>query len=215
MVSQGHGPVHGRVLRQELRANPAAENRHGRHRQSHHRRLLRRKTASGLLYPRERATMLTAIAPADQTIYIGQQELWHYYHDIGDAAPVVGSPTNGAITSRSSSSSQSPRPPANLSFMRIRPTGIAGAWTQYAAQQGWLEYPGDLKDIDGLMLEIASAEGFGGGPRAPSPSVEHPSTRLQRRAQGPATPSIPCRPSTSARVARPSSTCGWPIEVRF
>ena len=47
---------------------------------------------------------------------------------------------------------------------------IAGAWTRYTDQQGWLEYPDDIEDIDALFPLIGSAESAGPRPRHARPS---------------------------------------------
>ncbi|MGE5829288.1 MAG: hypothetical protein ACM30G_13145 [Micromonosporaceae bacterium] len=36
---------------------------------------------------------------------------------------------------------------------------MAGAWTRFTDQQGWLEYPDDIEDIEALFPLIGSAEG--------------------------------------------------------
>ena len=35
---------------------------------------------------------------------------------------------------------------------------ISGAWTRYADEQGWLERPDDLEDVEGLMRAIGTRE---------------------------------------------------------
>ncbi len=97
----------------------------------------------------------------DQSIYVGQDTLWTFYRQAGDAAPALGLAHEWAH---------------HLQFMLDLPAFgvasqsvkvenqadcIAGAWAKYADEQGWLEEEDDLKDATGLLQAIGSAEGPG------------------------------------------------------
>jgi hypothetical protein len=97
--------------------------------------------------------------PANQAIYTGQDRLWHFYSDLGDAAPAVGyahewghhiQTIMGVPASRTSQESVRAENQADC---------IAGAWVYYAEQNGYLEYPDDLGDLQALLQEIAATEG--------------------------------------------------------
>ncbi len=96
--------------------------------------------------------------PADQTIYTGQRALWRYYSDLGDAAPAVGLAHEWGHHVQTVADV----PPAQTDVGQISRENqadcIAGAWIAYADEQGWLNYPDDLNDIDALLAEIASDE---------------------------------------------------------
>ena len=53
-------------------------------------------------------------------------------------------------------------PPAETSVGQISRENqadcIAGAWVAYADEQGWLNYPDDLQDVEGLLEVIAQDE---------------------------------------------------------
>ena len=96
--------------------------------------------------------------PADQSIYTGQRSLWGYYSNLGDAAPAVGFAHEWGHHLQVVASV----PPAQTTVGQISRENqadcIAGAWVAYADEQGWLNYPDDLHDIDGLLAAIASDE---------------------------------------------------------
>jgi predicted metalloprotease len=93
----------------------------------------------------------------DQTIYIGQDLIWAFYRQAGDAAPAVALAhewghhlqfTLGVSYGRTQSSAIAFENQADC---------ISGAWAGYADEQGWLE-DDDLDDIDVLMQLIGAGE---------------------------------------------------------
>jgi hypothetical protein len=111
--------------------------------------------------------------PADNRVYVGQDTLWEFYSETGDAGPAVGL----AHEFGHHVQSQLNVPPARTSDQSVRYENqadcLAGAWTQYVDQQGNLERDDDLKDIDALFPLIGSAEG---------PDRDHGTARERRNA---------------------------------
>jgi predicted metalloprotease len=99
-----------------------------------------------------------AYCPADETIYTGQRALWGYYSDLGDAAPAVGLAHEWGHHVQVVASVPPAQTPVGQISRENQADCIAGAWIAYADEQGWLNYPDDLRDIDGLLAEIASDE---------------------------------------------------------
>jgi len=99
----------------------------------------------------------------NQTIYIGQDLLWSFYRQAGDAAPAIGLAHEWAHHLQYMLDL-----PAFGSNSRNAAIGIenqadciAGAWAKYAKEQGWLEEEDDLRDAAGLLQAIGSREGPG------------------------------------------------------
>jgi predicted metalloprotease len=95
--------------------------------------------------------------PADQTIYIGQDLLWAFYK-MGDAAPVVGLAHEWGHHIQAVRRLPSPRTTAQSVDYEDQADCVAGAWTKYAGEQGWLDIPDDLNDVTGLLQAIGSRE---------------------------------------------------------
>jgi predicted metalloprotease len=96
---------------------------------------------------------------ADQTIYIGQNLVWAFYRQSGDAAPALALahewghhlqfaerlPAFGSVSAAIAVENQA--------------DCIAGAWAKYAKEQGWLNEADDLRDVYNLLEMIGSREG--------------------------------------------------------
>jgi hypothetical protein len=104
--------------------------------------------------------------PADKSIYTGQEQLWKYYYDIGDAAPFVAYAHEWGHHIQTLSGVHK-NLPNNATPEQIRLHSInlenqadcfAGVWLYYADNKGWLEYPDDVGDIDRTLQEIASSD---------------------------------------------------------
>lgn len=100
-----------------------------------------------------------AYCSADQTIYIGQDQLWEFYSEQGDAAAGFGLAhewghhvQNMAGVLDSAESRQARIQVENQADC------IAGSWVTFVAEQGQLER-GDIDDIGAILQVIASAEG--------------------------------------------------------
>jgi hypothetical protein len=100
----------------------------------------------------------------DNAIYTGQDQLWKFYSQIGDAAPALGYAHEWGhhIQNIMRVPEAQEVPQAQQREHRINRENqadcIAGAWVFYAEQSGYLEYPDDLVDIGAILLEIASVE---------------------------------------------------------
>ena len=95
---------------------------------------------------------------ASNTIYVGQDLLWAFYDEAGDAAPAIAlahewghhvQNYRGVPFARTASQSVSFENQADC---------LSGAWARYADEQGWLETEDDLDDVGRLMQFIGSAE---------------------------------------------------------
>jgi predicted metalloprotease len=95
---------------------------------------------------------------ANQTIYVGQDLLWTFYSQAGDAAPAIALAhewghhiQNYRGVPFATTASQS------VSFEN-QADCLSGAWAGYADEQGWLETQDDLQDVSTLMQFIGSSE---------------------------------------------------------
>jgi predicted metalloprotease len=95
--------------------------------------------------------------PLDRTVYVGEQMMWHFYIDLGDAAPAVG------IAHEWGHHLQ------NMVDLRIfnqvdairqenQADCVAGAWSAWLVAEGNMVQD-DFSDIGSLLLEIGSIEG--------------------------------------------------------
>jgi predicted metalloprotease len=114
------------------------------------------------LDPTGRAAVYTSgsyeYCPAEQTIYVGQDILWEFYTRTGDAGPAVGLAHEFGHHIQVQVGVPSPRRADESVQHENQADCLAGAWTRYTDQQGWLEYPDDIEDIDSLFPLIGAAE---------------------------------------------------------
>lgn len=97
--------------------------------------------------------------PADNRVYVGQDTLWQFYTETGDAGPAVGLAHEFGHHVQTQLNVPPPRTTDQSIRFENQADCLAGAWTQYVDQQGNLEYPDDLEDIESLFPLIGSAEG--------------------------------------------------------
>jgi predicted metalloprotease len=95
----------------------------------------------------------------DQTIYVGQDMLWEFYTRTGDAGPAVGLAHEFGHHIQQQAGVRLPRTADDSVRHEDQADCLAGAWTRYTDEQGWLEYPDDIEDIEALFPLIGSAEG--------------------------------------------------------
>jgi hypothetical protein len=111
--------------------------------------------------------------PADNRVYVGQDTLWEFYTETGDAGPAVGL----AHEFGHHIQIQLNLPPARTTDQSIQVENqadcLAGAWTRWTDEKGFLERADDLEDIEALFPLIGSAEG---------PDRDHGTTRERRNA---------------------------------
>jgi predicted metalloprotease len=97
----------------------------------------------------------------DRSIYFGQDLLWAFYRQEGDAAPAIGLAHEWAHHLQN----MLDLPAFGIQSQSVKVENqadcVAGAWAKYADEQGWLEEKDDLADAEGLLLAIGSAEGPG------------------------------------------------------
>jgi predicted metalloprotease len=94
----------------------------------------------------------------DQTIYVGQDMVWTLYEETGDAGPAVGLAHEWGHHIQQQLGVFSPQSAPEAKALENQADCLAGAWTQYTNQQGLLELPDDIEDIDKLFPLIGSAE---------------------------------------------------------
>jgi hypothetical protein len=108
--------------------------------------------------PAEYTEMSYEYCAPDKTIYIGQDLLWKFYSEIGDAAAVMG------LAHEYGHFLQDVQgvPPATTAAESIprenQADCVAGAWFGYAESLGIVEYSDDLDDLKGLLDFIGSSE---------------------------------------------------------
>jgi hypothetical protein len=97
--------------------------------------------------------------PADNRVYVGQDTLWEFYTETGDAGPAIGL----AHEYGHHVQYQLNLPPARTTDQSIRVENqadcLAGAWTGWTDEKGYLERDDDLRDIEAMFPLIGSAEG--------------------------------------------------------
>jgi predicted metalloprotease len=98
---------------------------------------------------------------ADRTIYLGQDLLWAFYRQAGDAAPALGLAHEWGHHVQVMVGVPFARTAAQSVNFENQADCFSGAWAGYADEQGWLETEDDLLDIERLMRLIGSAETSG------------------------------------------------------
>jgi predicted metalloprotease len=96
--------------------------------------------------------------PPDRTIYLGQSLLWLFFEETGDAGPAMGIAHEFGHHIQDWLGVDPPYTSAESIDYENQADCIAGAWTGYTRDEGWLEVEDDLADIDMLFPIIASAE---------------------------------------------------------
>jgi predicted metalloprotease len=102
-----------------------------------------------------------AYCGADETIYVGQDMLWVFYTRTGDAGPAVGLAHEWGHHIQQQVGVPGPDTAEQSVRLENQADCLAGAWTKYTDERGWLEYPDDIEDIETLFPLIGSAEGPG------------------------------------------------------
>jgi predicted metalloprotease len=96
---------------------------------------------------------------ATGTIYVGQDLLWGFYKQAGDAAPALALAHEWGHHIQLLLDVPWAQTAAQSVNFENQADCFAGAWARYADEQGWLETEDDLQDVDVLMQLIGSAEG--------------------------------------------------------
>jgi uncharacterized protein len=102
-----------------------------------------------------------AYCPSDRRIYLGQAALWQLYDRFGDAAPVLV--IAHEWTHHAQHMTDVPmgdrRVPNSIIPAEDQADCGAGAFMKYADEQGWLEYPDDLRDVGGALRAAGELDG--------------------------------------------------------
>jgi predicted metalloprotease len=94
----------------------------------------------------------------DQTIYIGQDLVWAFYRQAGDAAPAVALAHEWGHHLQYMLGVRYGGTQAGAIAYENQADCVSGAWAQYADEQGWLETDDDIGDVETLMQLIGSRE---------------------------------------------------------
>lgn len=95
--------------------------------------------------------------PADQNVYLGQQMMWTLYSQDGDAAPAIGLAHEWGHNIQTQVGVPAPTTDAEEVNHEDQADCVAGAWIQYAIQQGWFEQE-DVDTTGRLLVTISDAE---------------------------------------------------------
>jgi predicted metalloprotease len=95
---------------------------------------------------------------ANATIYVGQDLVWAFYRQAGDAAPAIGLAHEWGHHVQVMLGVPFGRTVAQSVNFENQADCFSGAWARYAGQQGWLETEDDLEDIGVLMQLIGARE---------------------------------------------------------
>lgn len=96
--------------------------------------------------------------PGDRSVYVGQDQLWEFYSELGDAAPAAGYAHELGHHVQTIMGVPAPRTPQESVVVENQADCVAGAWLRYADRAGQLEYPDDVEDVNGLLQRIAHVE---------------------------------------------------------
>jgi len=104
--------------------------------------------------------------PGDETVYVGQETLWEFYSETGDAGPAMGMAHEYGHHIQFMLDVPAPRTARQSVRYENQADCISGAWARWMEQHGYLETAetspngrSDLEDIDLMFPIIASAEG--------------------------------------------------------
>ena len=96
--------------------------------------------------------------PLDQTVYVGQRQVWEFYEQTGDAGAVIGMAHEAGHHMQAVAGVGGTGTLEESLAMENQADCVAGAFTAWLDSEGLLDYPDDFDDIDLLMPLIASAE---------------------------------------------------------
>lgn len=106
--------------------------------------------------------------PGDETIYVGQDTLWEFYSETGDAGPAMGLAHEYGHHIQYQLNVPAPSTPRQSVRFENQADCIAGAWAAWMEDRGALETEetspngrSDLEDIELMFPIIASAEDEG------------------------------------------------------
>jgi len=94
----------------------------------------------------------------DVTVYVGQDTLWEFFRETGDAGPAMGMAHEYGHHIQYQLGVDPPSTPSESIDFENQADCLAGVWARFGKQKGWLEEADDLDDIEQLFPLIASAE---------------------------------------------------------
>lgn len=94
----------------------------------------------------------------DQTIYVGQDLIWAFYRQAGDAAPAVALAHEWGHHLQNMLDVPFARTQSQAIAFENQADCVSGAWAGYADEQGWLETDDDIGDVETLLQFIGSRE---------------------------------------------------------
>jgi hypothetical protein len=97
--------------------------------------------------------------PVDEKVYVGLDQLWNLYQRFGEVGPIIALAHEYGHHFQHMVGVPVPQTATETIPHENQADCIAGAWTEYANAQKWLEYPKDLHDATGLLVFIGSLEG--------------------------------------------------------
>lgn len=99
--------------------------------------------------------------PADMTVYLGQDTLWEFFSETGDAGPAMGMAHEYGHHIQYQLGVRSPRTAAESVEFENQADCASGAWARWMQEREALETEDDLRDIGRMFPIIASAEDEG------------------------------------------------------
>lgn len=104
--------------------------------------------------------------PGDETVYVGQETLWEFYSETGDAGPAMGIAHEYGHHVQYLLGVPAPRTSRQSVHYENQADCLSGAWARWMERRGYLESAqespngrSDLADIDLMFPIIAAAEG--------------------------------------------------------
>ena len=94
----------------------------------------------------------------DRTIYVGQDLIWAFYRQAGDAAPAVALAHEWGHHLQNMLDVPYAQTQAQAIDFENQADCISGTWASYADEQGWLETENDVGDVETLLQLIGSRE---------------------------------------------------------
>ncbi len=96
--------------------------------------------------------------PLDQTVYVGQRQVWDFYEQSGDAGAIIGMAHEAGHHIQAVAGVGGEGTLEESIVLENQADCVAGVFTAWLESEELLDYPDDFDDIDVMMTLIASAE---------------------------------------------------------
>lgn len=96
--------------------------------------------------------------PLDQTVYVGQRQVWDFYEQSGDAGAIIGMAHEAGHHIQSVAGAGGAGTLEESIVLENQADCVAGVFMAWLESEELLDYPDDFEDIDVMMTLIASAE---------------------------------------------------------